>query len=87
MGANLILRKGRAAASAAAFIWIIMPNVAAPYNDRIDVNNTAHVRYFAYVHELTLTSALELLLSCNGDRRVADEAAIAFKARFKQSII
>jgi hypothetical protein len=63
-----------------------MPNEAAPYNDWIDVNNTAHVRYFAYVHSITLTSALELVLSCKGDRRAADEAAIAFKDHFQQSI-
>jgi hypothetical protein len=63
-----------------------MPNEAAPYNDRIDVNNMAHVRYFAYVHSITLTAALELVLSCKGDRRAADEAAIAFKDHFKQSI-
>lgn len=62
-----------------------MSKPRAPYDDRIDVDNTTHVRYFANVHGVTLTSAIELVTGCKGDRRAADEAAIAFKAHFQQS--
>lgn len=70
----------------AALPAITMSNAAPPYDDRIDVHNTAHIRYFANVHGLTIAPALELIRACAGDRRAADEAANAFKAHFKQSL-
>jgi len=75
-----------AATAAAASPVRAMTKTTTPYEDRIDVANAEHVRSFANIHGLTLASARELIISCKGDRRAADEAAIAFKAHFKQSI-
>jgi hypothetical protein len=65
---------------------IAMRSSKPPYDDLINMDDTTHLRYFANFHGLTIASASELILSCKGDRRFADEAAIAFKAHFKQSI-
>lgn len=65
---------------------IVMSNPAPPYDDQIDVNNAAHIQYFADFHGLTIASARELVLGCDGVRKAADEAATAFKAHFKQSV-
>ncbi|KAA0687364.1 hypothetical protein DTW90_33405 [Neorhizobium sp. P12A] len=57
-----------------------------PYTDTIDVERNSHVRYFADVHGLALNTALDLIRACSGNRQTADEAAIALKSHFTQSI-
>jgi hypothetical protein len=61
-------------------------DLPAPYTDVIDAARTSHVRHFADVHGLTLRVALDLIPACNGDRHAADEAALALKSHFTQSI-
>jgi hypothetical protein len=62
------------------------PNEPAPYESFIDVEQNSHLDYFASHHGLSRAVALDLILSCKGDRRAADEAAIAFRCHYKQSI-
>ncbi|PZM15729.1 hypothetical protein [Rhizobium tubonense] len=62
------------------------PLPASPYDQVIDAASIVHVEYFADAHGLTFPVAADLIRGCHGDRRAADEAAIAFRSHFAQSL-